>query len=313
MITIQQDSKIKSFKLTNSHKILPTSPQSLVNSENYDLVLVEMSLLGMDHVYSLLPTFKSRTYFNEELCSIENREATIQISRVIGDSPVADKINIFSNTISTKDISLENWISLYQMECIFEGMNTISAMELDSDISYQIDTDICDISSIDFKCDIKYKYIVLYANDTYEFANSFYWDKCKGVFVYIPEFNCWQYVSKKKWNNLNHSTGIELREAIVTSHLSCSEITHQQEYYASNIFDLIKYSIYIIVDLRMREIFMNSPEYFYLEREQKAALDVTISIGDEKITALFTFEELYSHIHKFSILKLINNLICLKP
>lgn len=312
MIAIQQNSKIKCFKLTDSHNIVQTSPQSLINTEDEELVLVEMSMLGIDHVYSLMTTSK-RKHFNKDLELAKNKESVIQISRVIGDSPVVDKVNIFSNTIQLKDLSLENWISLYQMDCIFEGMNTISEMELDTDVSYQLDSDIFRYSIIDFCHNVKFKYIIWLKNDKYVFANDIVCEKYNGIFVYIPEFQCWQYVSKKKWQTLSKISSIELHEAIITSHLSCSEVTYQQEYYASNLLELIKYSIYIIVDLKIREMFNNSPEYFYLERDQKAALEVKITVEDQVGSALFTFEELHSTFKKFSILKLINNLICLKP
>ena len=350
--------EIQAFKFTKSEKIIKMSLQNLLKQGNDAIGLVEIELFGISHVYSLIDFSKVKSfnlsklindsyttgvqYFRKEYQEI----IPFSLAKIMDDCPIEKDINMLSNTIMIDSLNVEEWILLYQLKNIISGMN-----EYSNDISYMIgfgdsiEDDNCPfiLSKLDFGYSDnsypfhKYKYILKYPNDEFEFCNEIYNDDFEGVFIHISNFNCWQYLSKKKYKTLKQAKRIDIAYATTDSPSCFSNVGYHQEYNIDTFIDLIMYGIYIPIDIYLSKVFENSIINNTLKNRYDA-IEIRIEGREYKTSVLLTHSELginqtfgtiknvncnpfeenslrncVRYMDKFCLLKLINKIILLKP
>ena len=320
--------KIKCYTFDDCGKMIKMSLQSLVNKGNERRALVEIPMFGINQVYTFIDLDKMQNY---EILKSKLSVQYLSISRVIEDSPIIEGINIKSNKIHLTQLSIIDLIYLSQIRSLLNGMNDISHKMLDSDIRHyltlgkSIDEDIGD-SVFNFVKSCKNRYIMKFKNDKYRFCDNVYTDDFEGIFIYIEEYNCWQYLSRQKYLNLFDITSVTLSYSIVDTPNCFSDVKYLQQYYAEDISEILKYLIYIPVDIYFNKIFSD----ITVNPLEKAYDSLAISVNSNRYTTsiVLTYDELninkaiYGVRHsesslifmeKFCLLKLINNLISLKP
>lgn len=348
--------EIQSFKFTKSEKIIKMSLQNLLNQGDDTIGFVEIELFGISHVYSLIDFSKVKSFTLSKLVN-DSYTTGIQyfrreyqdtipfsLAKVVDDCPIEKDINMLSNTIMIDSLNVEEWILLYQLRNIINGMN-----EFNNDIKYMIgfgntiEDDNCpfSLSKLDFNYSgniypfHKYKYILRYSNDEFEFCNEIYNDEFEGIFIYIPNFKCWQYLSKKKYKTLKQVKRIDIAYATTDSPRCFSNVGYHQEYNIDNFIDLLTHGIYIPIEIYLNKVFENcindfNNRYDAIEirvegREYQTSVLLTHSelginqtFGTVKNTNHSPFEEnnlrnTVRYMDKFCLLKLINKIILLKP
>ena len=341
--------EITAFKFENNEKIIKTSLQSLVNQDNKTIAFIEMQLFGISHVYSLIDFSKVKK-FNYDSLLIDtyrkhHHETTfLSLSKIIGDCPIEEGINKKSNRIILDLLDSYEWIMLYQLKNIISGMNELSDERegINYDLSFEVDDGYCiyDLEKINFDYSDKidsipfnnYKYILKYGNGDYEFCNTIYNDNFEGIFVKIPLFNCWQYLSKKKYMNLKKVRKVDIIYATTNSPRCFSEVGYHQEYNMDNVMDILLYSIYIPMDIYFSKIFQDTTSNF--DNKIYDAIEISIKGREYQTTLLLTHDELgidkifgtknddstisntsnyIKYMDRFCLLKLINKIILLKP
>ena len=327
MSIITNNRAARCFKFTIFDKVVKMNYQNLTNYDNEGLAMVEITVFGLNHVYTLIDLSKVSKFMK----LVERRcELTVGISRIVGDSPAFEDINTKSSKTYYESLSSENWISIYQLNNLFAGMNIVSDMDLSNDIQYYLDIDDKE-SFIDFGANIDCECIVLYDNGDYRKCNTIidFRENFKGVFVYISEFNCWQYLSRKKYLNLINIEGVEIRDAITDKPVCYSEVQYTNEYYIDNPIKLLKIGIFVPVNLYIGNIFDRNN--MQIRMEESDAINIHIFRAGEDVDILLTYHELGIRYNEygtltdmsnkkgivpmkhFSIIDLINNLICIKP
>ena len=174
MAIIQTDSKnISCFIFTEDDQIIKCSLQSIENQGYNSLVLVEMNFFGINHVYSLINISKVRE-FVKTISKVSNYNKFLSLTRVIGDSPICEGINLKTKQISLSELSFTDWILLYQLNNIIDGMNTITEYDIqyDMQIGQYLDNPEIDFSKLNFSPnkDTNYKYILKFSNDLFVFS-----------------------------------------------------------------------------------------------------------------------------------------------
>ena len=320
-------SKIRCFNLRDDGEYTKTTLQNLVNDENKSMSLVEIQLFGINQVYTLIDFRKmSHEHFN----SVSHN---LSISRVLEDTPIIEGINIKSNLIKLDKLSMIDIIFLSQLRTIFSGLNYMSENVLGSDIRHYLtfgDTIDNDISESIFNV-VKpnkknWKYILRLKNNEYVFCQSIYTDDFEGVFIYVDNFNCWQYLSKKKYYNMLSLMSVKISYSIVDSDVCFTKVRHRQKYWADTLQDTLMYAIYIPIDIYFDKIFLprfSNPSFGVYD-----ALQLSVNCKDHSTSIILTHDELninksiygvsYSttclrFMDQFCLLKLINNLISIKP
>jgi len=321
--------EIKCFKIDNYRKIIKTSLQDIDNSDNDSTVLVEMNFFGINQVYSLMNINKIKKFVSK-IKDIRDIGNMLSLSRVIEDSPIEEGINLKTRSIYLNELNHIDWISIYQLNIILEGMNCISDLDIQYDlqIGKYLDLPTINLSKLDFSPDedINYKYIFRFNDNSCRFSNelseySIDNENLIGIFIYLKEFNCWQYLSKKRFKTLNYPNSIEIKYAITDSPRCFSKIGYHNLYSISDFYNLLLYSIYLPVDIYFKKEFEDLQ--YKISNKIYDALEISVSFENYTTTVLLTHDELGIDnitqntgilcMDKFWLLKLINNIICLKP
>ena len=324
-------SHIQCYKFTNSDKIISTRLKFLMKQDTDELVLVKMPFFGIDDVFSLinLKTVKGWLKFLSDTVS---EETMLSLTRILGDSPICDGINLKTKSIITQELSYADWIMLYQLYNLLRGMNTIADTDIEYDlqIGKVLDNPDIDFGKLCFTPECNFKYIICYEY-SYEFTNSLNEidlesnDKVvMGIFIQIPEFNCWQYLSVKKFKTFNKPNNIEVKYATTDSPRCFSRAAYSNLYSLTSIDNIIRYSIYIPVDIYFRKEFEDSNGS--ISNKTYDAIEIVCERENYTTSVLLTHDELgidsiranlannkILYMQKFWLLKLINNVIRLKP
>jgi hypothetical protein len=353
--------EIRAFKFTNHEKIYSTSLQNILKHDNDCIGFVEIQLSGIEHVYSLIDFSKVRNFNIDELTIHNSKTFSKQwleeseymvpfhLAKIIEDCPVVKDVNLKSNIILLDTMNIVDWILLYQFKNIINGLNRISD-ERDR-VLYSIgfgdsvddNHPMFDLSQLDFSYlykeypFYKYKYILKYSNNVFEFCNEIYNTDFEGIFVYIPNFRCWQYMSKKKYKNLMKVKSVDINYATTDSPRCFSDVRHHQEYNIDTFNELLTYGIYIPLDMYFSKVFEDSAACLSIGEKRYDALEISVKGREYQISVLLTHDELgitqrlnnediktntYDDINltnyirymdKFCLIKLINKIILLKP
>lgn len=323
MINVKNaNTEIRCFNLTSSNKIIKTTLQNIENQKDKSLSLIEMNFFGISQVYSLMDISK----VNKVIRNISEEgiaeKLMLSITRVIEDSPIVNGVNLKTRGIYLTELSVADWISIYQLYYLMQGMNSMSDSDIEYDlqIGKEIDIPIVDLSELKFSSNVEYKYISRFKDGTYRFSNSIDTYDFEGIFINIPEFNCWQYLSKKKFDIVNYPENIEIKYAITDSPRCFSRVSYFHSYSFDNIESLLIHCISIPIDIYFRKYFEDSN--YSLSSKTYDALEIIIDGDKYSTSVLLTHEELgidsfnnrnIIFMDKFCLLKLINNIICLKP
>lgn len=337
---------ISGFKFNKTGKISKTSLQNLLKQEDTKFGFVEMKLFGTDHVYSLVNFSKVKNfnisslindiYLNNDNYHLAENDKIVpfHIARVFENTPIQKDVNFKCNVIDLDSVNEYDWIMLWQLKNIIAGIDAYSTYEKEVDIDYfigfgnNIYDDNCkfDLEKLDLQYKDKeyqfhkYKYILVYENDDFEFCNEIYNDNFKGVFVYIDGLNCWQYLSNKKYRNLKSFSRIEIRYATTDSPRCFNNVGYHQEYIFDYIENVLFGAIYIPLDIQFSKIFEYNDILIGPSDKRYDALEISVINKEYQTTVLLTHEELgidqnnhVKYMDKFCLLKLINKIILLKP
>ena len=329
---------IKCYEIVDNEKIIKADVKSLLNYENDSDGFVEIKMFGIDQVYSLI-NFRKLRHFIKMISEI-NLDLNLFIARVLEDTPMIDNVNFKYNSITVKQLTVIDWIFIYQFKSLIDGMNIMSETKYDIDIFHQLNigTNIDDMrvmNALEISPDVDEtaysKYIMVFDKGKCKYCNSIYTDSFKGVFVRLEEFNCWQYLTNEQYFNLIKAKSVSIHYAITDKPTAFSKVIYNQEYFSDTLLQILKQSIYIPCDIYLYRIFDTdkSKEVLSLPYFQKTynALEISVSKKGYTTSIVLTYNELgisdklYSndyngsilYVDKFCLLELINNLIHLKP
>ena len=330
---------IECMQLTKSGKIKHTTLQNLLNTDRRAMGLVEINLFGISQVYSLLDFDKIKKFeslFNESKAN--NQIGHLTLAKSYSDDPLENDVNMKSKLIDFNKFTIFDWINFYQINSVISGLNIISEMTVNDSVEYtfSMQNNLFDISEIDFNVNKSYRYIIIYEDGytlrKYVFSNKIPNDYFSAILINIPETNCWQYLSRRKFEILTSISGLEIRYAVTDSPRCFSSIGYHQEYCVENIDDLVKLGIYIPMDIYFNKVF----DEYEPNRKLKTgydALDIYVKHHNYNCSVLLTHKELgieytgenhiwyndkteadrIQYIEDFQLLKLIINIISLKP
>ena len=201
-------------------------------------------------------------------------------------------------------------------------MNSIIPSDYSDDTEYYLNfgdsidySNLIDLSSLHFSCDdyTGYRYILKF-DDSYEFSNFIYTPSIDGVYVYIPEFKSYQYISKKKCENLFSAKSVEIS---YTKHNYFREPAEYETFYCESLLDILKYSIFIPIDIYFRKLFKEcDPRYESIQikvEKRNYSTSVLLSYDEIGLNKEYSKTNINSVMNNFNFLKLINNVISLKP
>lgn len=348
---------INGFKLTKSGKMIKMPLQNLLNQDDETIGFVEVQLFGIGHVYTLVNFSKLKRFNISNIISsrynpvyfprdLGEYEIPFYIAKMEQDCPIEYDVNVKSNILTLDNLNQTELILLYQLKNMIDGMNYIS--EREDNLTYEFEfgdiaeEDECpfELSKLDFDVHdedspfCRYKYILKYPDGKYEFSNEIYNDEFEGIFVYLSNFNCWQYLSKKKYCNLKRAKEVDIRYATTDNPRCFSDVRYYQEYNIDTFIDLILYGIYIPLNIYFDKLFNDDQKtdnrYDAIEiniegREYRTSvllthaelgIDKFFSSGENKKRDPFEhnrFEKCIRFIDKFCLLTLINKIILLKP
>ncbi len=311
---------INIFKLDDNQKIKQISLQKALNKDNKTIGLVEINVFGCHDVYTLID-FSKVSKFNYFSTLNYIHDLSLNDNLILGkieeDSPIIDGINCLKKPINLRTLTKIDWITIYQLGMIINGMNNLNRELLITDTYYfnfgsNIDyADIMDNELLDFSIESKFKYILVYDNN-YLYSNTLpILLNFDGVYVYIPEFNCYQYLSTDILMGLSDnvdSIEIEYRKKNIYGKSTI------ESYLCESLYEVLKYSIYIPINVFFKKI-------FELIDKNRDMIYISINKLNENISLELSLSEIgiinnpsgLVITKTFDLLYLINSIIRLQP
>ena len=319
---------MKCLKFTpDGSKIIKSSSQDILNQVNEYPVFLEISLFGLNDVYSLIDISKLTHTYN--ILKKYNYNTSYSLIKLIGDSPLEEGVNMKSKYLGNQ-ISISSLLYLYQIQQVLSGMNIITENELEQDTSYELKLSISNEDEIveDIELSLSsnnemnidaYKYMLIFSNNSYQLCNEINTKNFEYLMIRIPEFNCWYKLSKKKYFSLINVDNVNISYVLTDSDFCFSENIYTYGFNISSSEELLKYCIFISLDIYFKIIFKDL-EITSFDEIMSEALAFTIEMKDCTLSLTLSYKEMGIYLEnkemlnkEFSLVKLINKIIRLKP